>query len=350
MRVLFVADSYVGGTSRMRLHCMKQAEPETVGFVEAPVPSAVSSFRKTVDRVVFRLGWPRYTQGNALVELASRGSYDVIWVETVQYLAPSLLRRLRRASPRSTIVGLVMDDPCSKKVCGWRKFRWAAPLYDVLYVVRDQSVADLERLGARRVLRYHKGFDPETHRPMDLPDDAERHDIGFVGHWEPKREDDIAFLLRRGLNVGIAGANNWFRGRYWESIRPVYSPAAFGDDYARLLCSARIGLCFYSEWNHDVENSRMYEIPACGTFMLAERNAENVHVFEEGKEAEFFSSQDELLEKVTYYLSHDAERKRIAEAGRARCFRDGYDYRSRLRGLLAGVSNVSEGARGDVRR
>ena len=45
--------------------------------------------------------------------------------------------------------------------------------------------------------------------------------------------------------------------------------------------------------------------------MMAERTAEHLAMFEEGKEAAFFSNNEELLDKCSYYLAH--EQPQIAE-------------------------------------
>ena len=170
-------------------------------------------------------------------------------------------------------------------------------------------------------------------------------DILFVGHWEPKREADIAALIQAGLPVRVIGNYwHWRRGRRWRVIKPYFDPQpVWGADYARALCAGKIILCFYSTWNHDTSSSRTFEIPACGRFMLCERNHENIHFFVEGKEADYFSSPEELIAKARYYLEHADEREQIAQAGLERCRRSGYDYVSRLRWMLEKIRGAGSG-------
>lgn len=78
---------------------------------------------------------------------------------------------------------------------------------------------------------------------------------------------------------------------------------------------------------------RIFDIMACGGFVLTNYQAELPELFEIGTDLAAYSSLDELCELCAYYLAHDAKRREIARNGLERVKRE-YDYPVRLEKLL----------------
>lgn len=60
---------------------------------------------------------------------------------------------------------------------------------------------------------------------------------------------------------------------------------------------------------------RIWDIMGCGGFVLTNYQEEISEYFEVGKDIEVFGSEEELIEKVRYYLEHEEERAAIARNG-----------------------------------
>jgi spore maturation protein CgeB len=77
--------------------------------------------------------------------------------------------------------------------------------------------------------------------------------------------------------------------------------------------------------------------------LLADRNPDHLACFKEDKEAVFFSSSEELVDKVKFYLRNESLRKEVAAAGHKRCMESGYSNHDRIRIMLEEVmSHVSD--------
>jgi hypothetical protein len=142
-----------------------------------------------------------------------------------------------------------------------------------------------------------------------------------------------------GVKVRVWGPG-WHRCRLRTKHLCLENRAVWGDQYALAINAFDINLCFLRKVNRDLQTTRSIEIPACGAFMLAERTDEHLALFAEGQEAEFFSSDEELLDKVRYYLAHDDQRRRIAAAGRERCLKSGYSNHHRMRQMLQEIEKL----------
>ena len=140
-------------------------------------------------------------------------------------------------------------------------------------------------------------------------------------------------MAENGIKVVVWG-NGWGA---WVNKNPnliIKNQPLYSDDYAKAINAAKVNLCFLRKINRDEVTSRSVEIPACGGFMLAEKTKRHLEFFQEGKEAVFFDSEEELHQKVKKYLADDGTRLVIAKAGRERCIKSGYSMKAQLSGML----------------
>ncbi len=282
---------------------------------------------------------PVFAFNREILDRARRFRPELIWIEKGVYVFPETLRSLRRDfSP--LLVHHNTDDSRGLRPAlrlHWRYLSRAMRMYDVLITSNLHNVRELREAGFPRVCHMELAASPAMMPPADLAD-AERGRIGapvgFIGHWEPATEDLLLHLLRGGVELKIFG-HNWAKAHARAELGSACQhQTVWGPEYARTALSFDINLGIVSSHNRSHTATRTFQIPALGAFMLHERNDVVTALFEEGVEAEFFGSKEELLAKCRHYLANPEERRRIAEAGRRRCERSGYSELDRVREIV----------------
>jgi spore maturation protein CgeB len=117
----------------------------------------------------------------------------------------------------------------------------------------------------------------------------------------------------------------------WSRVRAISD-----EERTALYYRTKIGFNMHlSERPMETGNMRMFEVPAHGMMLLCDKAGLNAHerIFEPGKQAVFYDSIEDAIEKIEYYLNHDEEREKIARAGFARV-QSAYDGESNLRRFL----------------
>ena len=292
---------------------------------------------------ITQCGLPEFNGENAsIIAHIKKSPFDVLWLERPRTIRGDTLQRVRELQPSCVIAGYTNDEMILRRANSSRQFLECLPLYDVFFTTKSHDVAPLQAAGCPRCEYIQKGFMPSMHRPVSVTA-TERATlggpVGFVGTWERERAESMRKLAKVGIPVRIWGSD-WQKCRRPHPQMKIEFRPVYREEYAKTLCSFDIGLCFLRKYAFDKHTARSIEIPACGAFMLAERTQEHLDLFEEGKEAEFFACDEELLDKVGYYLSHSAERKRIALAGRERCLRSGYSHQHRLKTMLNTIATM----------
>jgi hypothetical protein len=271
----------------------------------------------------------------AILRLAAQEHPQVLWVDKGLTIRPETLKAAARLSPGLVRVSYSPDDMLNPRNQS-RLYLAGVSLYDLHVTTKSYNVAELKALGAPQVFFVDNAYCPFMHRPLDVPEAARAElggPVGFIGTYEPERAAALSFLAEQGIPVKVWG--KWpQRWRRRHSNLRVMGASLWGDDYARGIGSFAINLAFLRKENRDLQTTRSIEIPACGGFMLAERTPEHRRLFQEGVEAEFFDSPEELLAKIQFYLDNEDKRRAMAAAGRQRCLTSGYSNPERLAGVL----------------
>ena len=275
----------------------------------------------------------------AILEAAERTRAQVVWIEKGTEVFPRTLRALRH-DPSRVLVYHNTDDWKAKTRLHrlhWRFLLRGLRLYDLHFTSNLHNVKEFQELGLPSVHHMELAANPVYPEPAPVPE-AERRalgaQVGFIGHWEEATERALRRVAEAGLAIKVYGPG-WNRADLSGVLGPaVQGRPVIGLEYMRAILSFDVNVGIVSKWNRNHTASRTFQIPALGAFLLHERNEVVRELFREGVEAEFFGSDEELVEKCRYYCAHPTERARIAEAGRRRCIASGYFETDRVREVL----------------
>jgi spore maturation protein CgeB len=290
----------------------------------------------------FRIGRGVGVLNREILRMAKEQSYDAVWVDKGVFIRAETVQAVRAASARQIAIHYTPDPQFFYNRS--HLFRSSIPHYDLLVTTKHYEVDAYRYNGARKVLTVLQGYGHHFLSPIVTREDREMFsaEIGFIGHYEPHYARRILAASRASRDVAVWG-HGWqkFAASNTWATRLVRGEGVWGAPYPRALACSKIVLGLVSRLCPDQSTTRSFEIPAVGTFMLAERTPEHQELFEEGVEAEFFDSDAEMQDKIRFYLQRTEARMRIAAAGRERCIKSGYSDEHQLRRVLAALDRLA---------
>jgi hypothetical protein len=149
-------------------------------------------------------------------------------------------------------------------------------------------------------------------------------EVLFLGTWFPERGPFLLDLIKRGVPLTIRGSG-WQKAPEWPELKAYWMGGTItGDNYAKAIQCAKVNLGMVSKENRDLHTTRSLEIPSLGGFLCAERTVEHTQMYEEGKEAFFWSDAEECAAMCKLALADETRRQDIAKAGQQRLNRNGH--------------------------
>ena len=191
----------------------------------------------------------------------------------------------------------------------------------------------LQYIPSSKLILTTQGFDKNIHYPRHSFKNKS-DEVVFIGLCEESREQIVDLLIQNKIKVKIAG-HGWqnFIKKHNSRFLNYLGTSLWKDDYAREISGSYFGIGLLSKRFPELHTTRTFEIPACGTALLTERNSET-ECFYNDDEVIFYNSTEDLVEKITYYRKNVDRLKQLTLNGKNKVTQGGFDYHSILTEIL----------------
>jgi len=196
-----------------------------------------------------------------------------------------------------------------------------AQFYDVIFTNERRAIPLFTNNKPDTVHYLPHAYHPLRHTPEG--ESAEPCDVVFIGTRFPER----AALLDGVDWTGITYVERTIDYKGGKPTADLLTQITPNERTAALYRSARIALCHHRTTAHtdsgqhiaagaaESLNPRCYEIPACGGFLISDVRAELYDVF--GECVPTYTDSASLEHIIRYYLTHEEERRALADQQRA---------------------------------
>jgi len=332
MKLLYIGQYGVGTTSRMRVDKLRLILSDwDYKIIDTNIPFQKTNRFSRSFGFRFKKGPLIHGTNHLIISQIESEHYELIWVDKGVFITEQTTKMLRERTDK--FVHYTPDTAFhqNKSI----HFNNSMPYYDFLITTKSfEKEHYLNYISEEKLLFTTQGFDKYVHRPFHNFEEKENC-VVFIGLWEHAREKVLQALIDNQINVKLSGYK-WDKFVARNSTSPYVDylgETITNDEYAKMISSALFSLGCLSKRFPELHTTRTFEIPACGTALLTERNEETASFFDED-EAIFYDDLDNLINKLRYYEKNLSALKDLTDKGTRKVNDGGFDYTTILTGLL----------------
>ncbi|MFC1677251.1 glycosyltransferase [Planctomycetota bacterium] len=229
---------------------------------------------------------------------------DIVYISFARVLDGETIMAMREAAPKAVFIG-GDGDPWPKLHKGRID---TAKRLDILTATNDgQFLQDYRDAGVGVCAFMPNMCDPDIDHRYEVGEQWQT-DILWTG--TAKHHADTSEDFREKLVKKLAEKNN-------STLYGCFGrPKIAGHDYLYAISGAKIGVNINAygpvKFCH---SDRLTQYLACGTFVMAKRFDGCDLLYKDKVHLRYFDTIEEFFELTDYYLCHEEERKKIADAG-----------------------------------
>lgn len=229
---------------------------------------------------------------------------DIVYISFARFLDAETIDVIRKAAPNAVFIG-GDGDP-------WPKLQGnrieTAKQFDILTATNDgEFLQDYRDAGVKHCVFMPNMCDPDVDHRYEVGPEWEC-DILWTG--TIKHRADTSETFRETLARRLAKMDNC------KMYGCLGRKKIAGFDYLQAISGARVGVNINAYRSiRFCHSDRLTHFLACGTFVMAKRFSGCNELYKDGEHIKYFDEIEEFFEISQWYLKHEDERKKIADAG-----------------------------------
>lgn len=237
--------------------------------------------------------------------------------------------------------------------------KYYAPLFNWATTTDHYSIKKYHKIGYENIIKTQWGCNNFLYKPIVSKDKEYRYELSFVGQRYNNRSKIIETVVAAGFKIDAFG-RGWAKGRIDQGemlatfsrskinlniteVSRRIEPRFVAGIFLREQIDKKITINSPTEWPYIINSllakpraqikGRTFEIPACGGFLLTQYVDGLEEYYLNHKEIGIFKDKKELIDKITYYLENEHERKKMATAAYKRTVSE-HTYQKRFQAIF----------------
>ena len=262
----------------------------------------------------------------------------IIFSDNLYFLDEKFLKKIKQI----TCVKVLLLSGVSPKYLLNQSDKNCAQYYDLIFISDLGHKKEWKDLGAQHIiiLPISAGCPNTFQRIAKQYSKRKKYDIVFIGRLDSisnqHRIKILNFLIKAGVNIKIWTwfLSNQFIKKYPFLISHIVG-SAYGKEMVEILSQSKIALNIHGPSVPYGGNMRLFEIPATKSLQIADKCPQDW--FKDGDEIVLYKNNQDLLQKINYFIDNDEERERIVKNGYERLVRE-HQYKHRVKKIFESIS------------
>ncbi len=283
-----------------------------------------------------------------IIRKIKRNNYDlIIFSDNLFFLNKTLIKNIKEFSTSKSVL---LSGVSPKYYLNQAEIN-CIPYFDIIFISEYGNEIEWRDLGAQHVicLPLSAGNINTYQKIVKKYNKREKYDIVFIGRLDGEYNDYrliiLDFLISNGVDINIW---TWYISEEFLLKYPLVKNqirgSAYGTDMYRIYAQSKIVLNMHNPtvWSgsslstaQSGGNMRLFEVPVTKTLQIADKCPRDW--FKDGDEIVLYKNNQDLLQKINYFIDNDEERERIAKNGYEKLVKE-HQYKHRVKKIFEIVS------------